>query len=113
MTVNGHVTVVDGGVYLDGTSAYLTAPLGTSNILTNPDKATDGFAFGIKLKFDSTAKEYDTPRYVLDTGAKSVGSTGFSFYVLNGRMFVELSSATMKWKVWILNLRKVRSDLDL
>ena len=107
------MTVVDGGVYLDGTSAYLAAPLGTSDVLANPDKATDGFAFGVKLKFDSTAKEYDTPRYVLDTGAKSVGSTGFSLYVLNGRMFVELSSATMKWKVWRLCLREVRLDVDL
>jgi hypothetical protein len=32
--------------------------------LSNPDMAKEGLAFGIKLRFDETAKEYDTPRYM-------------------------------------------------
>jgi hypothetical protein len=30
--------------------------------------AKEGLAFGIKLRFDETAKEYDTPRYRVPNG---------------------------------------------
>lgn len=93
------MTIVDDGLYFDGITGYLSTQLGTNNILTNPEKATGGFSLGIKLKFDSSAKEYDTPRYVLDTGAKSAGTAGMSLYVFNGQIVVELSSTRTKWKV--------------
>lgn len=97
--VLGHVEVVDGGLYFDGITAFLSTQLVPSNILANPDRAKEGLAFGIKMKFDGTAKEYDTPRYVLDTGATSGGNTGISLYVLNGKLITEISTPVMKWKV--------------
>ena len=59
----------------------------------------EGLAFGIKLRFDETAKEYDTPRYVLDTEATSSGKTGVSLYVLNGKLIAEIAMSSTKWKV--------------
>jgi hypothetical protein len=56
-------------------------------------------AFGIKLRFDETAKEYDTPRYVLDTEATSGAKTGVSLYVLNGKLIAEIATSSTKWKV--------------
>ena len=97
--VNGHVEVVDGGLYFDGTSAFLSTRLVSSDILASPDRARQGLAFGIKLKFDGAVKQYDTPRYVLDTGAKSGGKTGVSLYVLNGKLIAEIATTSMKWKV--------------
>jgi hypothetical protein len=97
--VNGHVEVVDGGLYFDGITAFLSTHLVPTNILSNPDMAKEGLAFGIKLRFDGTAKEYDTPRYVLDTEATSGGKTGVSLYVLNGKLIAEIATSSMKWKV--------------
>ena len=97
--VLGHVEVVDGGLYFDGITAFLSTQLVPNNILANPDTAKEGLAFGIKMKFDGTAKEYDIPRYVLDTGATSGGNTGVSLYVLNGKLIAEIATPIMKWKV--------------
>lgn len=98
--LNGGVKVVDGGLYFDGSSGFLSAQLVTSNILLNPDQATRGLALGISLKFDGTSKDYDIPKYVLDTEAQSGGKTGLSLYVLNGKMVAEIAASNMKWKVW-------------
>jgi hypothetical protein len=86
-------------LYFDGTSAFLSTRLVSTDILASPDRATQGLAFGIKLKFDGAVKQYDTPRYVLDTGATSGGKTGISLYVLNGKLIAEIATSSMKWKV--------------
>ena len=80
-------------------TAFLSTKLVPTNILSNPDRAKQGLAFGIKVKFDGSAKEYDTPRYVLDTGAQSGGNTGISLYILNGELIAIIATPTMKWKV--------------
>ena len=97
--VLGHVEVVDEGLYFNGITAFLSTQLVPNNILANPGTAKEGLAFGIKMKFDGTAKEYDIPRYVLDTGATSGGNTGVSLYVLSGKLIVEIATPAMKWKV--------------
>jgi hypothetical protein len=97
--VNGHVEVVDGGLYFDGITAFLSTHLVPTNILSDPDMAKEGLAFGIKLRFDGIVKEYDTPRYVLDTEATSGGKTGVSLYVLNGKLIAEIAMSSTKWKV--------------
>ena len=97
--VNGHVEVVDGGLYFDGITAFLSTHLVPTNILSDPDMAKEGLAFGIKLRFDGIVKEYDTPRYVLDTEATSGGKTGVSLYVLNGKLIAEIATSSTKWKV--------------
>ncbi len=97
--MHGHVEVVDGGLYFDGMTAFLSTHLVPSNIMATPDRAKEGLAFGIKLRFDGSAKQYDTPRYILDTGAKSGGKTGVSLYVLNGKLIAVIATSNMKWKV--------------
>lgn len=99
--VNGNSQTVDGGLLLDGTSGYLSSHLGGQDALTNPGNFLDGFAFGLKLKLPAAVLQYDNPRYILDTGEKSVNSPGVSFYLLNKKMVMELATYDTRWKVSI------------
>lgn len=99
LKVNGNCQTVDGGLLLDGTSGYLSSHLNSQNALSNPGGFLDGFTFGVKLKFPAAALNSDDPRYVVDTGEKSVNSPGLSLYLLNKKMVVELATYDTRWKV--------------
>ena len=67
----------------------------------NPGGFLDGFTFGLKLKFPAAVLQYDNPRYILDTGEKSVNSPGVSFYLLNKKMVMEIATYDTRWKASI------------
>lgn len=120
LKVNGNSQTVDGGLLLDGSSGYLSSHLSDQNALVNPGEFLDGFTFALKLKFPTAVLQYDNPRYILDTGEKSVNSPGVSFYLLNKKMVMELATYDTRWKVSIslalfflsLNRKRTRS-LDM
>ncbi|XP_031555970.1 uncharacterized protein LOC116292758 [Actinia tenebrosa] len=95
---HGDFQIVDGGLFLDGTSAYLTAHLNSDDALVYPERFSRGFAFGLKVKFPDTVKGYTVPKYVVDTGAKSLSSRGVSLYILEQKLVVELATSDTKWK---------------
>lgn len=99
LKVNGNSQTVDGGLLLDGSSGYLSSHLSGRNALVNPGGFLDGFTFGLKLKFPAAVLQYDNPRYILDTGEKSVNSPGVSFYLLNKKMVMEIATYDTRWKV--------------
>lgn len=59
----------------------------------------NGFSIGAKLKFDQADMTYSTPKYIFDSGARSLATRGVSVYVLNGNLFFELATANKAWKV--------------
>lgn len=97
--VNGNCQAVDGGLLLDGSSSYLSSHLSSQDALSNPGKFSNGFTFGLKLKFPAVVLKYDDPRYILDTGEKSVNSPGVSLYLLNKKLVMELATFDTRWKV--------------
>ena len=97
--VHGHVVLSDGVLYFDGESDYLSAQQKSTDILVDPTTAIQGLAFGIKLKMEGAMKFFDTPRFVMDTGATSSKTTGVSLYILNGKLIAEVATSTKKWKV--------------
>lgn len=101
LKVNGNSQTVDGGLLLDGSSGYLSSHLSGRNALVNPGGFLDGFTFGLKLKFPAAVLQYDNPRYILDTGEKSVNSPGVSFYLLNKKMVMEIATYDTRWKASI------------
>ena len=99
LKVNGKCQTVDGGLLLDGTSGYLSSHLTQGDALTNPGDFLDGFTLGLKLKFPKEGLAYDNPRYVIDTGEKSVNSPGVSLYLLSKKLVFELATFDTRWKV--------------
>ena len=83
----------------DGTSTYASASLATSDCLEDPVLCVNGLSLGAKLYFTEEDMSYDTPRYVVDTGARSAGTQGVSMYILSGNLFCQLSTAEKAWKV--------------
>ena len=118
LKVNGNSQTVDGGLLLDGTSGYLSSHLSGQNALVNPGEFLEGFTFGLKLKFPASVMQYDNPRYILDTGEKSVNSPGVSLYLLNKKMVMEIATYDTRWKVsicwvsYLLSSKRTRS-LDI
>jgi hypothetical protein len=98
-TTHGNVQIVDGGLFLDGTSAYLTSHLNSDDALVYPERFSKGFAFGLKVKFPDSVKGYTVPKYVLDSGVKSLSTRGISLYILEGKLVMELATSDTKWKV--------------
>lgn len=42
---------------------------------------------------------YSTPKYIIDSGARSLTTRGVSAYIVNGNLFFELATAKKAWKV--------------
>ena len=101
LKVYGNSQTVDGGLLLDGSSGYLSSHLSGQNALVNPGEFLDGFTFGLKLRFPAAVLQYTNPRYILDTGEKSVNSPGVSFYLLDKKMVMEIATYDTRWKVII------------
>ena len=101
LKVHGNSQSVEGGLLLDGTSGYLSSHLSGQDPLANPGEFLDGFAFGLKLKFPAAVLKYDNPRYILDTGEKSVNSPGVSLYLLNKKLVMEIATYDTRWKVGV------------
>ena len=86
---------------MDGASGYLSSHLSGQDPLVNPGDFLDGFSFGLKLKFPAAVLNYDNPRYILDTGEKSVNSPGVSLYLLNKKLVMEIATYDTRWKVGV------------
>lgn len=101
LQVHGNSRSVEGGLLLDGSSGYLSSHLSGQDPLVNPGDFLDGFSFGLKLKFPAAVLNYDNPRYILDTGEKSVNSPGVSLYLLNKKLVMEIATYDTRWKVGV------------
>ena len=83
----------------DGIGTYANAALPKSDCLQDPGVCVNGFSMGAKLKFDQADMTYTMPKYIFDSGARSLATRGVSVYIVNGNLFVELASASKAWKV--------------
>lgn len=83
----------------DGVGTYATTSLPKSDCLQDPGRCVNGFSMGAKLKFDEEDMSYSTPKYIIDSGARSLTTRGVSAYIVNGNLFFELATAKKAWKV--------------
>ena len=85
---------------------HLTAPvhlpraaLRKSDCLQDPGVCVNGFSMGSRLKFDQADMAYTMPKYIVDSGARSITTRGVSVYIVKGNLFFELATAKKAWKV--------------
>ena len=95
----GQGLIQDGGMLFDGVSMFANAALPKSDCLQDPEACLNGFSVGVKLKFDQADMTYPVPKYIFDSGARSLTTRGISLYLMNGNLFVELGTAKKAWKV--------------
>jgi len=73
--------------------------MNADDALVYPERFAKGFSFGIKVKLPDSVNDYTNPRFILDTGAKSLSSRGVSLYLLEKRLVCEIASSEYMWKV--------------
>jgi hypothetical protein len=66
--------------------------------MVDPDRCSEGFSFGIKLKFTIDSLTVNAPRYVVDSGRTSKGR-GISLYLVMKELFVEIATSNALYKV--------------
>ncbi|KAK3751286.1 hypothetical protein QZH41_012191, partial [Actinostola sp. cb2023] len=89
----------DGGLMFDGKTNWLGGHLQQPDCGIDPDQCISGFTLAAKLYLDEAVASYIEPKYLVDTGASSTKSRGFSMYVMGGKLYFELASATKVWMV--------------
>ena len=83
----------------DGASTFAETSLPLSDCLQDPGRCWNGFSMGAKMKFDEVDMSYKEPKYIVDSGARSLTTRGVSVYIVNGNLFFELATAKKAWKV--------------
>ena len=95
----GTSLIQDKGMVFDGVGTFATADLPRSDCLRDPGLCVNGFSIGCRIKFDQADMAYAMPKYIFDSGARSLSTRGVSVYIVKGSLFFELATATRAWKV--------------
>lgn len=95
----GNTPIKGSGMLFDGASAFAETILSLSDCLLDPDQCAGGFSMGTKIKLDEAGMSYKEPKYIVDSGARSLTTRGVSMYIVNGNLFFELATAKKAWKV--------------
>ena len=98
LTTHGEMTVVDGGLAIDGPESHAVAQIIPDDCVINPEKCADGMSFGTKLKFDKLGENAE-PQYIVDTGAHNQGMRGFSLFTKQDKLVAVVRTADREWKV--------------
>ena len=95
----GNTPIKGSGMLFDGASAFAETSLSLSDCLQDPGQCAGGFSMGTKVMLDEAGMSYKEPKYIVDSGARSLTTRGVSVYLVNGNLFFELATAKKAWKV--------------
>lgn len=95
----GNTLIKGSGMLFDGTSTLAETSLPINDCLQDPGQCSSGFTIGTKVKFDEADMSYKEPKFIVDSGARSLNTRGVSVYIVNGNLFFELATAKKAWKV--------------
>ena len=95
----GNTLIKDSGMLFDGAKTFAETSISVSDCLQDPGQCLNGFSMGTKVKLDEACMSYKEPRYIVDSGARSLTTRGVSVYIVNGNLFFELATAKKAWKL--------------
>ena len=98
LSANGNIYRIDGGLGFDGTTASLFGTLLPTQCLLDIDLCSEGFSFGMKMKFKTSSLTVNSPRYVVDSG-RTANARGIAVYIYMKELFVEIAKSTTLYKV--------------
>lgn len=102
----GNTLIQDSGMLFDGVGTFAEASLSKTDCLQDPGQCPNGFTIGTKVKFDEADLSYKMPKYIVDSGARSLTTRGVSVYIVNGNLFFELATAKKAWKVCTYKMQR-------
>ncbi|KXJ29084.1 Hemicentin-1 [Exaiptasia diaphana] len=92
MISHGHIRKTRGGIAFNGEDAWLGGGDFAGGCISAPDKCADGFSFEMTLKIDKDSLfKSDDMRYIVDSGASTFNSKGFSLYTLHGKLRADIA----------------------
>ena len=77
------------------------------HFLLDPDTCEDGLSFEMTFRLDKDALKYTDMKYIVDSGASTFNSKGFSLYTVHGNLRADLAIANQEFCLQIpLTVRK-------
>ena len=67
------------------------------NFFLDPDICDDGLSFEMTLRMDKEALKYNDMNYIVDSGASTFKSKGFTLYTLHGNLRADLAIANQEY----------------
>ena len=95
---HGTLEPVLGGMSFDGAQTSLSGTLPSTACVIDPDVCIDGFAVGMKLRFDELSLGSNKPQYVLDTGA-SDNYKGVSVFLQLNSLYFKIATSNAAYQV--------------
>ncbi|KAK2574419.1 Glutamine-rich protein 2 [Acropora cervicornis] len=90
---HGEMKVIRGGLHLNGHNAWLGAGDFSGGCLSDPDTCEDGLSFEMTFRLEKDALKYSDMNYIVDSGASTFNSKGFSLYTVQGNLRADIAVA--------------------
>lgn len=68
---------------------------------SDPDTCDDGLSFEMTFRLDKDALKYNDMNYIVDSGASTFNSKGFTLYTVHGKLRADLALANHEFCVQI------------
>ena len=68
---------------------------------SDPDTCDDGLSFEMTFRLDKDALKYNDMNYIVDSGASTFNSKGFTLYTVHGKLRADLALANQEFCVQI------------
>lgn len=69
--------------------------------ILDPDTCDDGLSFEMTFRLDKDALKYNDMKYIVDSGASTFNSKGFTLYTVQGNLRADLAVANKEFCVQI------------
>lgn len=67
------------------------------HFVSDPDTCEDGLSFEMTFRLDKEALKYNDMNYIVDSGASTFNSKGFSLYTVQGNLRADLAIANQEF----------------
>ncbi|KAL9981056.1 hypothetical protein ACROYT_G009713 [Oculina patagonica] len=94
---HGEMKAIRGGLHLNGHNSWLGAGDFSGGCLSDPDVCDDGLSFEMTFRLDKDALKYNDMKYIVDSGASTFNSKGFTLYTIHGNLRADLAIANQEF----------------
>ena len=67
------------------------------DLISDPDTCDNGLSFEMTFRLDKDALKYNDMKYIVDSGASTFNSKGFTLYTVHGNLRADLAVANQEF----------------
>ncbi|KAJ7333857.1 Hemicentin-1 [Desmophyllum pertusum] len=94
---HGQMKAIRGGLHLNGHNSWLGVGDFSGGCISDPDTCDDGLSFEMTFRLDKDALKYNDMNYIVDSGASTFNSKGFTLYTVHGNLRADLAIANQEF----------------